>query len=687
MSFQSNASSFSTNSIFNASGVSVFSNTVQIQKQLYANGSAGSTGQILLTAGDTGNVYWGSAESITSSFQTWQVNGASGIKASGGDTVNFISSNNLSITASNTSVKSLTFDVAAANTSVPGIVQLSDAVDNTSITIAATANAVKTAYALAQTAALSATSNASAAYSNAVTYTNTILAGYATTSALTNTASNAYSNAVTYAGTIAATAYSNAVSIASADATGKAAAAYTNAVAYAASNTYVNTQLGLKANLTGATFSGAVSGITTLSTGNTTITGFANIIGNASVSANLTANNIRTTGSVQIDGNLTVSGNTVTVNATNLSVEDNMIYLNSGSAVTHPDLGIAGNYNDGTYRHAGIFRDATDARWKFFDQYVPEPDASPYIDTSNNTFRIADIQANVVYGVTFTGQSNTALTANNAAYLNGQPASYYAGNSQMSSYALLSGATFSGAVSGITTLAAGNTTITGFANVTSSLQVGGTTTIGGLSANGSLGTAGQVLASNGSSTHWATISFSPTIDSVLGNGNTTTKAVTIGDITTTGTLTQSNTSLTTVLQGPLRANNTVYAVSMGVGTNASGIVGEIRATSDVTAYYASDIRLKENVKPIEDALAKVNAIRGVTFDWSEDYIMMRGGIDGYFIRKHDTGIIAQEVEQVLPEVVVTRDNGYKAVNYEKMIGLLIEAVNELTEKVNKLENK
>jgi Chaperone of endosialidase len=203
------------------------------------------------------------------------------------------------------------------------------------------------------------------------------------------------------------TTYSNATSYADT----KAAAAYTNAVAYAASNTYVNSTF---APLSGATYTGAVSGITTLAAGNTTITGTAN------VTANLTANNVRTYGSVQIDGDLIVSGNTVQVNVTNLSLEDNMIYLNANNTVSHPDLGIAGNYNDGTYKHAGFFRDATDARWKFFDSYTPEPDASAYIDTANTSFRIADLEANVIYGATFTG------TANNASYFGGQLPAYYA---------------------------------------------------------------------------------------------------------------------------------------------------------------------------------------------------------------------------------------------------------------------
>lgn len=126
-----------------------------------------------------------------------------------------------------------------------------------------------------------------------------------------------------------------------------------------------------------------------------------------------------------VTGNTTLSGNVTTVNANNLSLQDNMFYLNAGNYVTNPDLGFAGNYNDGTYHHAGFFRDASDGVWKVFDNYLPEPDASPYIDTSNNTFRIADFQANNVTFGKITTSSSDLVSNLNADYLDGQHGSYY----------------------------------------------------------------------------------------------------------------------------------------------------------------------------------------------------------------------------------------------------------------------
>ena len=119
--------------------------------------------------------------------------------------------------------------------------------------------------------------------------------------------------------------------------------------------------------------------------------------------------------------------------------------------------------------------------------------------------------------------------------------------------------------------------------------------------------------------------------------------------------------------------------SLGVGTAASGVVGAILATNDVVAFASSDERLKENVEVIGSAVEKVEAINGVSFDWIP--------MEGVHVHSgHDVGVIAQEVEKVLPELVTTRDNGYKAVKYDKLTAVLIQAVKELSDRVKTLEN-
>jgi hypothetical protein len=115
---------------------------------------------------------------------------------------------------------------------------------------------------------------------------------------------------------------------------------------------------------------------------------------------------------------------------------------------------------------------------------------------------------------------------------------------------------------------------------------------------------------------------------------------------------------------------------VAICTNTT-ITGILSVTDDITAFWTSDERLKDNIEVIEDPLSKVLSISGNTFDWNE-----KSNKSG-----HDVGLIAQEIEEVLPEAVTTRDNGYLAVDYHKVVPLLVEAVKELSGKVDELQQK
>jgi hypothetical protein len=90
--------------------------------------------------------------------------------------------------------------------------------------------------------------------------------------------------------------------------------------------------------------------------------------------------------------------------------------------------------------------------------------------------------------------------------------------------------------------------------------------------------------------------------------------------------------------------------------------------------------LKENLQPITDALTKVKTLDGVTFNWNNL-------AEDKELDVREAGVIAQQVQNILPEVVTQRDNGYLAVRYEKLVPLLIEAIKELNAKVEQLEKK
>ncbi|AOT08529.1 tail fiber domain-containing protein [Pseudoalteromonas luteoviolacea] len=127
----------------------------------------------------------------------------------------------------------------------------------------------------------------------------------------------------------------------------------------------------------------------------------------------------------------------------------------------------------------------------------------------------------------------------------------------------------------------------------------------------------------------------------------------------------------------LKSVNTQLVGSVDITqANFSGnmaVTGAITATGDVTAF--SDARLKSEVKPIENALTAVNKLEGVTFERA----------DVHSGRRY-TGLIAQNVEQVMPEAVYEQDE-YLSVAYGNLVGLLVESIKELNEKVKGLEQK
>lgn len=138
-------------------------------------------------------------------------------------------------------------------------------------------------------------------------------------------------------------------------------------------------------------------------------------------------------------------------------------------------------------------------------------------------------------------------------------------------------------------------------------------------------------------------------------------------------------------------SSTVRFNSIGIGTAASGTTGEIRATGNITAYY-SDARLKTDIRDIDNALAKVNMLRGVHYvanDLAEKL--------GYDDKSPQVGVLAQDVDVVLPEAVTAAPfdtdwdgeslsgENYLTVRYERIIPLLIEAIKDLSKEVDTLK--
>jgi hypothetical protein len=126
------------------------------------------------------------------------------------------------------------------------------------------------------------------------------------------------------------------------------------------------------------------------------------------------------------------------------------------------------------------------------------------------------------------------------------------------------------------------------------------------------------------------------------------------------------------------ANNYQFN-SIGVGSVApSGTAGRIDASGDIVAFSTSDKNFKENITPITNALEKISKISGNTYDWKPELKEFHG------FEGNDVGVIAQEIEEILPQLVTTRETGYKAVKYDKLVALLIEGIKEQQQQIHSL---
>ena len=237
-----------------------------------------------------------------------------------------------------------------------------------------------------------------------------------------------------------------------------------------------------------------------------------------------------------------------------------------------------------------------------------------------------------------------------------------------------------------------------------------------LTSNTSVSTSTVVAAGAISSDSIATNLITSTGLTVTGGGTITTPTIS-GALTGQGTLTgvstaptvdanTSNTQIATTgwVKNVLNSGNTfnlfgqtlnqftltmnqnvntangVQFSSLGVGTTPSATTGEIRATNNITAYYSDD-RLKTRLGNIENALAKVLSLNGFQYEANETAQAL-----GYEV-KPEIGLSAQEVQAVLPEVVVPApiDEKYLTIHYERVIPLLVEAIKELKREIDSLK--
>ena len=367
-----------------------------------------------------------------------------------------------------------------------------------------------------------------------------------------------------------------------------------------------------------------------------TTTGALRVQGGIGVQGNLNVGgNVNIVGDTTIQGQIVIAGGSTTVTTQNMAVSDPMVFSGDGNSSDVVDLGTVGSY-----------RVAADAY--------------------NNT---------TLSGATIT-------TAGETVYI------YKVGHgAQSKDHIVISGVTnhpeYNGTYTTITVVDADNITVT---------KTGGTFNGGLISATVQLGVfvnglryAGLVrdhidgrykLFTNYQVYNKPTtiVTFANTTKAVLDCG----AIYAGGAVTVTGA--GSFTGAVTISDATATSSYTTGALKVTGGVGISGGLYVQNAAffgNDITAWYSSDRRLKDNIKPITGALAKIEQIGGYTFDWNAASEKQGS----------EVGVIAQEIQAVQPEVVVERDNGYLAVNYEKLVPLLIQGIKELQEEVKALRAK
>jgi hypothetical protein len=257
---------------------------------------------------------------------------------------------------------------------------------------------------------------------------------------------------------------------------------------------------------------------------------------------------------------------------------------------------------------------------------------------------------------------------------------------------------------------AGNVTVTGFVSAGSLLITGAGTGYLNTNITGNANTVnnGVYLTSSYANPAWITSIANTKITGVVTSSQIANTAVTPGSYTSanitvdqqgritavssnaatiasiTGTTNQIIVTGTTTptLSTPQSIGTTsnVQFYSFGVGTAASTTSGEIRATNNITSYYSDD-RLKNRIENITGALEKLQSLNGFYYK-ANDLAQSLGYTD-----RTEVGLSAQEVQKVLPEIVVPApiDEKYLTIHYERLIPLLVEAIKELSAEVEKLK--
>jgi len=416
--------------------------------------------------------------------------------------------------------------------------------------------------------------------------------------------------------------------------------------------------------------------------------GYLYLSGGASRGVKLAYNNGTVAATVDGSGNFLVGTTTTSTSTT------------TGALTVSGGLGVAGNvYANSVYSGGALVLTAPSAIANSAAVYANGAfaQANAAFAQDNLVFSVANsagIYANGAFAkanAAFTVANGAAFVANTDYTTISATAGVYGGTTAIPVITLAANGRIS-SISNTSFTSGGVTSVTGTSPVVSS---GGTTPAISLASGYgdtlnpyASKTANYFLAApNGSAgvpTFRAIVAADiPTLNqSTTGSAGSVSNALTFstGLVVSSGTTYNGSAAITLSIPQAITTTSSVQFGSFGVGTAASGTTGEIRATNNITAYYSDD-RLKTRFNNIDNALAKVLSLNGFYYQANETAQAL-----GYQV-KSEVGVSAQEVQAILPEIVVPApiDDKYLTVHYDKLIPLLIEAIKEQQKQIDDLK--
>lgn len=406
--------------------------------------------------------------------------------------------------------------------------------------------------------------------------------------------------------------------------------------------------------------------------------------GSDSIEHIVTSNTV-TTGSLELTGDLKVSGNLYLHNVdTNSTAEASALFLNGTTfEVEKRELGTAAFTATGTYLASQTIGIANDNLVEIDDTDVADNDYAKFTANGLEGRSFSEVRSdlNVEDGST-ADQTKADINALDITEVGTISSGVWQGTAIASAYLDSDTAHLSG-----TQIFSGAKTFSSPVSVTNGTHIGLT-----IVGSGTSHTQGAIaLKSSTSDTPEArgqgVFMFNEGDDSTFYMGTQYQDADTwqIGRAAGTSINTEaaesgnaflkiSNAGVVTVDASTQSTSKTTGALVVDGGV---GIAKTLNVGEDIVAFASSDERYKDLITPIENPNEKIKLLSGNTFVWNDKHEVFKG--------KKDIGVIAQEVEKVLPEIVETRDNGYKAVKYEKIVALLIESNKELIKRVEDLE--